>query len=100
MLGRCLINDTHFKYDTPPLHGIIIMKAGVGQVFIGKDQLLATNRIETRRFGADLIHSAAFVVQNYDKVTFNWAVSKGYNVGKQIGKDGCRRTGNSHTGDY
>src|SRR3546814_7323974 len=47
MLGRCLINDTHFKYDTPPLHGIIIMKAGVGQVCIGKRSEEHTSELQS-----------------------------------------------------
>src|SRR3546814_6233876 len=77
----------------------MIMMAGVGQVCIGKDQFLATNRIETRSFEADLIHSAAFVVHNSEIANFKWAVEKDHKVGKQIGKDGLASQGNGNTAD-
>ena len=68
LLYGSLICDTKLKDNPSPLHLLEVMNPGVGQITVGKDQLLPGERLDPGGFNPDFFHNT-ILIPDHQKVT-------------------------------
>src|SRR5690606_5355198 len=95
LLLRRIVGHTDRKHDAPALQPFEIVQAGVGEVRVGKNQLLTGKRSYPCGLDPNGFDRAAFVLHHHEITHFKRAVKKQYKIIEKVCYDILRSQCNS-----